>query len=27
MRWTSACAIKESFSPPVDWRYPVMLES
>ena len=26
MRWTSACAVKETFSPPVDWRYPFMLE-
>lgn len=26
MRWTSARAIKETFSPPKDWRYPFMAE-
>jgi 1-pyrroline-5-carboxylate dehydrogenase len=27
LRWTSARAIKESFLPPGDWRYPHMMES
>jgi 1-pyrroline-5-carboxylate dehydrogenase len=26
MRWVSARAIKETFSPPRDWRYPYMSE-
>jgi 1-pyrroline-5-carboxylate dehydrogenase len=26
LRWTSARAIKESFLPPDDWRYPHMME-
>jgi len=26
LRWTSARAIKETFAPPTDWRYPFMAE-
>ena len=26
LRWVSARAIKETFSPPRDWRYPYMVE-
>jgi 1-pyrroline-5-carboxylate dehydrogenase len=26
VRWVSARSIKETFSPPMDWRYPFMDE-
>jgi 1-pyrroline-5-carboxylate dehydrogenase len=27
VRWVSARAIKETFAPPLDWRYPFMSEA